>query len=120
MGCCRWWDVPCDEAMLLAVAEVGYVGSLFQREPWLGLVEIPRGIMRSAGSLWTRKLSAVSQEMWRSRVRAVNLMAWVGVRTTMERLCAGVGRWELDGRLGVEYRLERPGHSLRHLSLVKF
>ena len=81
------------------MAEVGYVGSLFQREPWLGLVEMPRGIIRSAGSLWTRNVNAVSQEMWRSRVNAVNFMAWVGVRTTMERLCAGVGRCELDGEV---------------------
>ena len=85
------------------------MGSLGQREPWEGLEEIPRGIMRSAGSLWTRNESAVSQEMCRSRVKAVNFMAWVGVRTTMERLCAGVGRWELDGEVnsGVSSRTSR-------------
>lgn len=62
----------------------------------LGEVVSERGIMRSAGSLWTRKVRAVSQEMCRSRERAVNLMAWVGVRTTMERLWGREGSWEVD------------------------
>jgi hypothetical protein len=83
--------------MLEAVREGAYAEG--QREPLLGDVEIPRGITRSAGSLWTRKSRAVSQAMWDSRERAVNLMAWVGVRTTIERLCTGEARWELEGEI---------------------
>ena len=82
--------------MLEAVADRGYIGSRAQRELLEGEAEMPRGMMRSVGSLWTRKLSAVSQDMWRSRERAVNLMAWVGVRTTMDRLCGRDGKCELD------------------------
>ena len=54
-------------------------------------------MIRSAGSLWTRKFNAVSQEMCLSRERVVNLIAWVGVRTTIDRLCTGEGKCEEDG-----------------------
>jgi hypothetical protein len=67
------------------------------RDPLLGLAEMARGIIKSVGSLCTMKLSAVNHEMWRSRVNAVNLIAWVGVRTTMDRLCTAEDTWEFEG-----------------------
>lgn len=82
---------------VVAVADAGYIGSRAHNELLLGLVDKPRGMIRSVGSLCTKKFSAVSHDICRSLERAVNFIACVGVRTTIERLWAGVCNVVPDG-----------------------